>query len=40
MLFRCRIVSQEIGDDMPQLCHVSDMYARWRERQGTPFVDA
>jgi flavin reductase (DIM6/NTAB) family NADH-FMN oxidoreductase RutF len=40
MFFRCHVVSQEIASDVAQLCHVSDMYARWRERQGRPFVAA
>jgi flavin reductase (DIM6/NTAB) family NADH-FMN oxidoreductase RutF len=40
MLFISRIVSQRVSSDVPQLCHVSDMYARWRERHGRPFVDA
>jgi flavin reductase (DIM6/NTAB) family NADH-FMN oxidoreductase RutF len=40
MLFQSRIVSQQVTSDAPQLCHVSDMYARWRQRHGRPFVDA
>jgi flavin reductase (DIM6/NTAB) family NADH-FMN oxidoreductase RutF len=40
MLFRCRIIRQEAPSGVPQLCHVSDMYARWRHRQGRAFADA
>jgi flavin reductase (DIM6/NTAB) family NADH-FMN oxidoreductase RutF len=40
MLFRCRIIQQEAPSDVPQLCHVSDMYARWRHRQGRAFANA
>ena len=40
MLFNCRIVSQAVPSDVPQLCHVSDMYARWRRCQDRAFVDA
>jgi flavin reductase (DIM6/NTAB) family NADH-FMN oxidoreductase RutF len=40
MLFTARIVTQLVPSDVPQLCHVSDMYARWRRRRGHPFVDA
>jgi flavin reductase (DIM6/NTAB) family NADH-FMN oxidoreductase RutF len=29
----------DVGDE-PQLCHVSDMYARWRAASGRPFEDA
>jgi flavin reductase (DIM6/NTAB) family NADH-FMN oxidoreductase RutF len=39
-LFVTRIVDSSGTGDGPQLCHVSDMYARWRARQGTPFTDA
>jgi flavin reductase (DIM6/NTAB) family NADH-FMN oxidoreductase RutF len=40
MFFQARIVHQEVPSDLPQLCHVSDMYARWRHRRGRPFLDA
>ena len=40
MLFSCRVISQETPTDVPQLCHVSDMYARWRRRRGRAFADA
>jgi flavin reductase (DIM6/NTAB) family NADH-FMN oxidoreductase RutF len=40
MFFEARVVSDSPRGDAPQLAHVSDMYARWRERQGRPFVDA
>ena len=34
------VANQTAARDEPQLCHVSDMYARWRGLQGRPFVDA
>lgn len=39
-LFVTRIVDSRRSGDGPQLCHVSDMYARWRTGRGTPFLDA
>jgi flavin reductase (DIM6/NTAB) family NADH-FMN oxidoreductase RutF len=40
MFFRCHIIASEGPSDLPQLAHVSDMYARWRQRHGRPFADA
>lgn len=37
MLFVTSVASRSATADTPQLCHVSDMYARWREQQGQPF---
>ncbi len=40
MVFVTSVANQTATRDEPQLCHVSDMYARWRALQGRPFVDA
>jgi len=40
VLFVTRVAGLSRGGDGPQLCHVSDMYARWRAAQGRPFADA
>ncbi len=40
MLFVARVARQSPPDDEPQLCHVSDMYAHWREMRGRPLFEA
>ena len=40
MVFLTSAANRSAPPDKPQLCHVSDMYARWRERRGLPFADA
>jgi len=40
MLFATTIVAATTPEPAPQLCHVSDMYARWRAARGRPFTDA
>jgi flavin reductase (DIM6/NTAB) family NADH-FMN oxidoreductase RutF len=40
VLFVTRVAGQARFGDEPQLCHVSDMYARWRSAQCRPFADA
>ena len=40
MVFVTTVANRTAGADTPQLCHVSDMHARWRERQRRPFRDA
>jgi hypothetical protein len=40
MLFATSIVAHSAQRDAPQLCHVSDMYARWRVARGEPLTDA
>jgi flavin reductase (DIM6/NTAB) family NADH-FMN oxidoreductase RutF len=40
MLFVTDVARQSDGNEEPQLCHVSDMYARWRALRGRPIVDA
>jgi flavin reductase (DIM6/NTAB) family NADH-FMN oxidoreductase RutF len=40
MFFVTRVAGDSRRGDAPQLCHVSDMYARWRTAHGRPFVDA
>jgi flavin reductase (DIM6/NTAB) family NADH-FMN oxidoreductase RutF len=40
VLFVTRVEDCTDAVDEPQLCHVSDMYARWRESNGRPFEDA
>ena len=40
MLFATKITGERAPADAPQLCHVSDMYARWREVNGRPLADA
>ena len=38
--FDTRVAADTHRGDAPQLCHVSDMYARWREARGRPFTGA
>ena len=40
MFFVTTIAGQSLRSDEAQLCHVSDMYARWRAQRGNPFIDA
>jgi flavin reductase (DIM6/NTAB) family NADH-FMN oxidoreductase RutF len=40
MFFRSHGAGAESPGAQPQLAHVSDMYARWRERHGRAFADA
>ena len=40
MVFVTSVANQTTAPNEPQLCHVSDMYARWRALQERPFVDA
>jgi flavin reductase (DIM6/NTAB) family NADH-FMN oxidoreductase RutF len=40
MFFITSIVSDSTRSNGLQLCHVSDMYARWRAVRGRPFTDA
>lgn len=40
VLLACAIVSASPVRDAPQLCHVSDSYARWRAARGRAFADA
>jgi flavin reductase (DIM6/NTAB) family NADH-FMN oxidoreductase RutF len=40
MVFVTSVATQSFAGDTPQLCHVSDMYARWRQQQGWAFADA
>jgi flavin reductase (DIM6/NTAB) family NADH-FMN oxidoreductase RutF len=39
MLFATRIAGERAPADAPQLCHVSDMYASWRDALRRPFAD-
>ena len=38
MFFMTRVVQDETKEDTRQFCHVSDMYATWRDLQGRGFV--
>jgi len=40
VFFDTRVAAFDRRRDGAQLCHVSDMYARWRAAQGRPFADA
>jgi flavin reductase (DIM6/NTAB) family NADH-FMN oxidoreductase RutF len=40
VFFDARVATIDRRRDAAQLCHVSDMYARWRAAQGRPFADA
>ena len=40
MVFVTNVARRLDRGDEPQLCHVSDMYARWRALRGRSFVDA
>jgi flavin reductase (DIM6/NTAB) family NADH-FMN oxidoreductase RutF len=40
VFFDARVAAIDRRHDAAQLCHVSDMYARWRAAQGRPFADA
>lgn len=40
MVFVTSVVTRSAAADAPQLCHVSDMYARWRARHGHPLTAA
>ncbi len=40
VVFVSRCVTDHCDSDEPQLCHVSDTYARWRERDGRAFTNA
>jgi flavin reductase (DIM6/NTAB) family NADH-FMN oxidoreductase RutF len=39
VFFFTRVAGDLRRADAPQLCHVSEMYARWRAAQNRPFVD-
>lgn len=40
VFFVTHVVGDEVRSDAPQLCHVSDMYARWRRAHGRAFTAA
>jgi flavin reductase (DIM6/NTAB) family NADH-FMN oxidoreductase RutF len=40
VLFVTEVEGFTRAGDEPELCHVSDMYARWRAAQGRSFEDA
>jgi flavin reductase (DIM6/NTAB) family NADH-FMN oxidoreductase RutF len=39
VFFVTRVAADSPRSDAAQLCHVSDMYARWRSARGQPFAD-